>query len=144
QEQEEINRKRDCESEQVSGVAVPSNELGGQQQQTQYVGCVREEQNGRQQSLRMFEQTIQPPGRGYAALHVLAQTHRIDREKTALNSVEEKRNNPATKNDETHDHAAASNTVVFSSRTSSILLRPDRRTVMARRGISSFVPVGGT
>ena len=51
----------------------------------------------------------------------------------------------ATKNDQRRCHAAASNAFeVFSSRTSFIRLRPARRTVMARPGISSFVPDEGT
>src|SRR2546430_7523658 len=87
--------------------------------------------------------TLFRSSRRYATLHILPQPHGIDREQAALNSVEEKRNNPTTENDEPHNHAAASNAVVFSSRTSSIRLRPERRTVMVRRGISSFVPEGG-
>src|SRR5881409_3106018 len=125
-------------------MTVRSNKLSRQQEQTKYAGRIREEQNGCQQPFRVFEQTIEPPGCWHSALQILPKPHRVDRQQAALNPVEEKRNNPATENDETYDHAAASNAVVFSSRTSSILLRPDRRTVIARRGISSFVPVGGT
>src|SRR5207245_7467691 len=138
-----MNRKRDCQGEEVAGVAERLNQFARQQQQTKYVGCVRDEQNGRQQPFRVFEQTIEPSGRRYALLQILPKPHWIDREQAAFNPVEEKGNNPATENDEPHDHAAASNTVVFSSRTSSIRLRPERRTVMASRGISSFVPEGG-
>src|SRR5207249_11136167 len=106
-------------------------------------GRVGDKPDGRKQTIRVFEQPIQPQGGRYAALDVLPQACRINRKQAALNTVKEKRNNPATGNDEPHDHAAASNAVVFSSRTSSIRLRPERRTVMARRGISSFVPDGG-
>src|SRR6266513_3070176 len=124
-------------------MTVRSNELSRQQEKATYVGRIREEQNGCQQPFRVFEQTIQPPGGWHSVLQILPKPHRVDREQPALNPVEEKRNDPATENDESYDHAAASNAVVFSSRTSSIRLRPERRTVMARRGISSFVPEGG-
>src|SRR6266403_2437079 len=138
-----MNRKRDCQGEEVAGVAERPNQFARQQQQTKYVDCVRDEQNGRQQSFRVFEQAIEPSGCRYAVFQILAEPHWIDRKQAAFNPVEEKGNNPATENDKPHNHAAASNAVVFSSRTSSIRLRPERRTVIASRGISSFVPEGG-
>ena len=94
----------------------------------------------------LLEQAIQLQSRRHAALHILPQSHWIDRQQAAFDSVEEKRNDPAANNDDDRDrHAASSNAfVVFSSRTSSILLRAARRTVIARRGISSFVPEDGT
>src|SRR2546430_7563353 len=51
--------------------------------------------------------TLFRSSRRYATLHILPQPHGIDREQAALNSVEEKRNNPTTENDEPHNHAAA-------------------------------------
>src|SRR5881409_3835675 len=115
-------------------MTVRSNKLSRQQEQTKYAGRIREEQDGCQQPFRMFEQTIQPPRGCDSALQILPKPHWIDREQAALDSVEEKRNNPATENNESNDHAAASNAVVFSSRISSIRLRPERRTVIARCG----------
>ena len=108
--------------------------------------------NGDEQALRMFEQSIQPQRRRHAAFDVLAQPHWIDREQAAFDSVEEKRNNPATKDDKGDHHASAlavarrfsgvTGAGCFSSKISSIRLRPARRTVMASRGISSCVPEG--
>src|SRR5919109_3543892 len=103
----------------------------------------------------MLKQAIQPQRGRYAALHILPQPHWVDRKQSAFYTVKEKRNNP-TNNDRDFDshgcygesvlwRTASSNAfVVFSSRTSSILLRSARRTVIARRGISSFVPDEGT
>src|SRR5216684_9145478 len=100
----------------------------------------------------MLEQAIQLQRGRQAALHILPQPHWVDRKQSALYAVKEKRNNPATHNDRDRDghdchgesvswRTGSSNAlVVFSSRTSSILLRSARRTVIARRGISSFVP----
>src|SRR5215467_9780319 len=104
----------------------------------------------------MLEQAIQLQRGRHAALYVLPQTHWVDRKQSAFYAVEEKRNDPATNNHRDCDshgchgesvpwRTTSSNAfVVFSNRTSSILLRSARRTVIARRGISSFVPDEGT
>src|SRR5512132_3283940 len=94
----------------------------------------------------MFEQAIQLQSGRQAALHILPQSYWVDGQQAALDSVEEKRNDPAANNDDDRGrHAASSNAfVVFSSKTSSILLRAARRTVIERPGISSFVPEDGT
>src|SRR5260370_6039344 len=101
----------------------------------------------------MLKQWVQSHRGGHTALDVLAEPHGIDREQTAFNSVKEERNDPATNYDKRNRHAAmlllpdgssaSPTTVVFSSKISSIRLRPARRTVMARRGISSCVPDSG-
>src|SRR5258708_38208144 len=103
----------------------------------------------------MLEQAIQPQRSRHAVLHILPQPHWVDRKQSALYAVEEKRNDPAANDDRDFDdhgchgesfpwRTASSNAfVVFSSRTSSILLRSARRTVIARRGTSSFVPDEG-
>src|SRR5438552_5421887 len=135
---------------------VPVNQLTTEQEQSDNVPRVGDEQNRRQSALRLPEQPIQLQRGRHAALHILPQPHWIDRKQSAFYPVKEKRNDPATHNHRDRDshgchgesvpwRTASSNAfVVFSSSTSSILLRLARRTVIARRGISSFVPDEGT
>jgi hypothetical protein len=83
------------------------DQLTCQQEQAEYVGRICEKQNSHEQPFRMFQQSIEPDGRRCATFHVLAQSHRVDRQESAFDSVEEERNNPATENDEADHHAAA-------------------------------------
>src|ERR1700694_1665645 len=101
----------------------------------------------------MFEQPIQSQCRRNTAFHILAQSHRVDREQAAFDPVKEEGDDPAAKNGKrSHNCFVASSAdassfslvaIVFSNNTSSMRFRPARRTVMASRWISSFVPDGG-
>src|SRR5204862_1507506 len=86
------------------------NQLNREQGQSDNVRRVGDEQNRRQQALRLLEQAVQLQRGRYAALHILPQPHWIDRKQSAFYPVKEKRNDPAKNNNGDRDaHFATAN-----------------------------------
>ena len=103
-EHEKIDRKRNHDCPEESGVSKGRNEQLREQEQSADVGHVRDQQDGDEQPLRPLRQPLQAKGRGLALLDVMAQPHRIDREQPGFDPGEEKRHRPAAKNEEGVGH----------------------------------------
>src|SRR4051812_40036122 len=77
---EKINGERDYERNEKAESAESDNQQLRQEEQTENVGKVRDQQHGDEQALRPFRQAVEPQSRRAVLLHLVTETNWIDRE----------------------------------------------------------------